>query len=67
VLLTEKIVYSYYKHIGMSNYKLHQNVQAGSGTHPVSYALGTGVLSRGSVVQDVKLTIELIVMKPRID
>lgn len=46
---------------------LFQNVQTGSGTQPASYSLGTGVLSRDSVVQDVKLTIELIVIKPRID
>ena len=33
--------------IGAADFSLLQNLQTGSAAHPVSYSLGTGVLSRG--------------------
>jgi hypothetical protein len=40
----EKHTYSVSRKQGFS---LHKNVHTGSGTHPSSYSMGTGVISQG--------------------
>jgi hypothetical protein len=41
------------------DFSIPRNAQTGSGAHPASYSIGTGVLSRGSCGWGVKLTTHL--------